>query len=299
LVRHREALSGPCRAPVGLTLLTTVKQLSGTVGHVGDRVGCGHACVLSGTAGLSGCRAVEHVRACRGMSGHVRACRACQGCRVIGATTLCPSGPQRCVHRSHNVVSIRATTLCPSWPQRCVHPGHNVVSIRAHNVVSIGGPQRCVPTTLCPSGPQRCVHLSHISVSIRATRLCPSGPQRCVHPGHNVVSIGSITLCPQGPQRCVHRAHNGISLSRPSARMKCASGACAINCALLTPNLHLRGPFSTPLFHTPYRALSSTVKHCQAVGHYQALSGTVRLSGCRAVGRVLDSLTVLDRTHAW
>ena len=84
-----------------------------------------------------------------------------------------------------------------------------------------------------------------------------------------------------------------------SARMKFASGACALNCALLTPNLHLRGPLSTPLFYTPYWELSSTVTHCQAVGHYQALSGTVRLSGCRAVGRVLDSLTVLDRTHAW
>jgi hypothetical protein len=72
--RDCQALSGPvgpCRAPVGLTLLTTVKQLSGTVGHVGAKVGCDHACVLSGTVGLSGCRAVGHVGACRGMSGHV------------------------------------------------------------------------------------------------------------------------------------------------------------------------------------------------------------------------------------
>ena len=64
----------------------------------------------------------------------------------------------------------------------------------------------------------------------------------------------------------------------------------------ITRNVHLIGPFSTPLFHTP---LFGTVKHYQAVGHYQALSGTVGLSGCRAVGRVLDSLTVLDRTQAW
>jgi len=71
IVGSCRALSGPCRAPVGLTLLTTVKQLSGTVGHVGAKVGCEHACVLSGTVGLSGCRAVGHVGACRGMSGHV------------------------------------------------------------------------------------------------------------------------------------------------------------------------------------------------------------------------------------
>ena len=72
IVGSCRALSGPCRAPVGLTLLTTVKQLSGTVGHVGAKVGCDHACVLSGTVGLSGCRAVGHVGACRGMSGMSR-----------------------------------------------------------------------------------------------------------------------------------------------------------------------------------------------------------------------------------
>ena len=34
------------------------------------------------------------------------------------------------------------------------------------------------------------------------------------------------------------------------------------------------------------------------VGHCRALSGTVKLSGCQAVG-ILDSLTLLDRTRAW
>ena len=108
--------------------------------------------------------------ACRGMChvGHVKAVGSGHNVVSIRPTTLCPSRPQRCVHRSHNVVSIRATTLCPSGPQRWT--------------------QRCVPTTLCPSRP---------------TTLCPSGPQRCVHRGHNVVSIRPTTLCPSGPQRCV------------------------------------------------------------------------------------------------
>ena len=40
------------------------------------------------------------------------------------------------------------------------------------------------------------------------------------------------------------------------------------------------------------QALSGTVGHCEH------MSGTVGLSGCRAVG-ILDSLTLLDRTDAW
>ena len=47
-VKHCRVLSGTCQAPVGLTLLTAVKP-------VGGKVGCDHACVLSGTVGQGFC----------------------------------------------------------------------------------------------------------------------------------------------------------------------------------------------------------------------------------------------------